>query len=181
MDTSTIIGLSLSTLRMKSGMSQAEVAEKLGIKVPAYQNYEKGRRDPPFDVLIRLSDMYGTSLDYIFGREGYSRSLAEDAVRASETLSLTEKAAITAYMSMPEADRTGMRMLLKRFLYVYDQKYREINEAEHLKKGVKLSFNGKKFRFKVSRQKLAEMAQHSEEIRRSLSKIEQEMGKYEDA
>lgn len=48
-------------------MTQAQVAEYLGMKQPQYFRYEKGTRDIPSDLLIALSKLYNVSTDYILG------------------------------------------------------------------------------------------------------------------
>ena len=40
----------------------------LGMKQPQYFRYEQGYRDFPTDLLIRLADLYNTSIDYLLGR-----------------------------------------------------------------------------------------------------------------
>lgn len=58
----------LRNLREDHDMSQREVAEYLGMKQPQYNRYERGMRDIPSDVLIRLAQLYNTTTDYILGR-----------------------------------------------------------------------------------------------------------------
>ena len=48
-------------------LDAAFVAEYLGMKQPQYSRYERGLRDIPTDVLIRLARLYKTSTDYILG------------------------------------------------------------------------------------------------------------------
>ena len=55
-------------LREDHDMTQAEIAQKLGMKQPQYFRYEQGYRDIPTDILIMLADLYNTSIDYILGR-----------------------------------------------------------------------------------------------------------------
>ena len=57
----------LKDLREDHDLSQAQVAEMLGMKQPQYSRYERGLRDIPTDVLIRLAQFYKTSTDYILG------------------------------------------------------------------------------------------------------------------
>lgn len=54
-------------LREDNDLSQAQVAEILGMKQPQYSRYERGLRDLPTDILIRLAELYNTSTDYILG------------------------------------------------------------------------------------------------------------------
>lgn len=55
----------LKDLREDHDYSQQFVAAYLGMKQPQYSRYERGLRDVPTDVLIRLAKLYGTSTDYI--------------------------------------------------------------------------------------------------------------------
>ena len=57
----------LKDLREDHDLSQQAVADYLSMKQPQYSRYERGLRDVPTDVLIRLAKLYGTSTDYILG------------------------------------------------------------------------------------------------------------------
>ena len=63
------IMIKLKNIRLKMGLKQWEVAEKLGIKTQTYENYELGRREPNLDTLLQLADFFHVSLDELFGRE----------------------------------------------------------------------------------------------------------------
>lgn len=58
----------LRTLRLRAGKSQADIAGLLNITREAYSMYENGKRQPSFDTLIVLADLYAVSMDYLFGR-----------------------------------------------------------------------------------------------------------------
>ena len=57
----------LKDLREDHDFSQKHVADYLGMKQPQYSRYERGYRDVPSDVLIKLARLYNTSTDYILG------------------------------------------------------------------------------------------------------------------
>ena len=57
----------IKDLREDRDMSQRDIAALLGMKQPQYFRYEQGYRDLPTDVLIRLSEIFGVSTDYILG------------------------------------------------------------------------------------------------------------------
>ena len=57
----------LKDLREDHDLTQQEIAEFLDMKQPQYSRYERGVRDIPTDVLIRLARYYHTSVDYILG------------------------------------------------------------------------------------------------------------------
>lgn len=63
----------LRDLREDRDMSQQQVADYLGMKQPQYNRYERGLRDIPTDVLLRLAQLYQTSTDYILGRTNISK------------------------------------------------------------------------------------------------------------
>ena len=54
-------------LREDSDFTQQYVSDYLGMKQSQYSRYERGVRDIPTDVLIKLSKLYNTSTDYILG------------------------------------------------------------------------------------------------------------------
>lgn len=62
----------LKDLREDRDLSQQQVAEYLEMKQPQYSRYERGYRDIPTDVLIRLARFYHTSTDYILGLTNHS-------------------------------------------------------------------------------------------------------------
>ena len=55
-------------LREDHDLTQNQVAGMLGMKQPQYFRYEQGYRDIPTDILIKLADIYQTSVDYLLGR-----------------------------------------------------------------------------------------------------------------
>ena len=63
----------LRDLREDHDMSQQQVADYLGMKQPQYSRCERGVRDIPTDVLIRLARLYKTSTDYILGLTNNSK------------------------------------------------------------------------------------------------------------
>lgn len=64
------IHYNLRQLRLNCGMTQEQVAEKVGITRQALSSYESGRTHPDIDMLIRLGEIYGTDLDGIlYGQE----------------------------------------------------------------------------------------------------------------
>ena len=58
----------LRALRTENGAKQEEMAELLGIRLRAYQNYEYGSSFPNYKNFLRLADYFGVSLDYLAGR-----------------------------------------------------------------------------------------------------------------
>lgn len=63
----------IKDLREDHDLSQRYVADYLQMKQPQYSRYERGLRDVPTDVLIRLAKLYNTSTDYILGLTANSK------------------------------------------------------------------------------------------------------------
>lgn len=60
-------------LRIDRGLTQAEIAQYLNVKQNTYSQYEIGVLNYPVDVLMKLADFYGVSVDYLLGRTGVSQ------------------------------------------------------------------------------------------------------------
>lgn len=54
-----IVGENLKKIREFSGFTQKQIAEAIGIERSAYSNYEAGTRDVPYDVLEKISNIFG--------------------------------------------------------------------------------------------------------------------------
>ena len=54
-------------LREDHDLKQKELAEFLNCSQQVYSNYELGQRDIPTEILIRLSEFYHVSVDYLLG------------------------------------------------------------------------------------------------------------------
>ena len=55
-------------LREDNDWKQEYVAGKLGITQTTYSKYELGKINVPIEMLMKLADLYGVSLDYLTGR-----------------------------------------------------------------------------------------------------------------
>ena len=54
--------------RKEAGLAQWQVAVYCDITDKAYQNYELITREPKLEILVKIADWYGVSLDYLTGR-----------------------------------------------------------------------------------------------------------------
>ena len=58
----------LSALRRGAGMTQAELAKKLGISKSSVSMYECGNREPEFDLLEKMADLLQVDMNVLLGR-----------------------------------------------------------------------------------------------------------------
>lgn len=62
------IGKRLRQLRENSGLTQPELAEKLGVNQSTITRYENGTKIPTLPVAIQMADIFGCSLDSLVER-----------------------------------------------------------------------------------------------------------------
>ncbi len=83
-------GNTLKTLRLRENMTQAQLAQKLGLTKSVISAYETGLRLPSYDVLIHISKIFKVSTDYLLGvesRQGIDLSgISEEEVTALKNL-----------------------------------------------------------------------------------------------
>ena len=59
----------LRGLRKGKDLNQTQIAAVLRISQRGYSKYETGENKIPPEVLLRLADFYGVSVDYLLGRD----------------------------------------------------------------------------------------------------------------
>lgn len=55
-------------MREDNDLTQKQISEILLCDQSLYSKYERGERDIPITLLIKLADYYNTSIDYLVGR-----------------------------------------------------------------------------------------------------------------
>ncbi len=58
----------LKLCRLQHKYSQKYVALSVGVATPTVSMWESGTKSPSIENLIRLADLYGTTVDYLIGR-----------------------------------------------------------------------------------------------------------------
>lgn len=58
----------IRNLRIDGGYTQRQIAEYLGVSQNTYSQYEIGVLNYSVDVLMKLADFYGVSVDYLLNR-----------------------------------------------------------------------------------------------------------------
>lgn len=68
------IGKTLKEIRLKTGISQKQAYEYIGVAQSTFSSWETGKAEPPTEVLLKLCDLY--KVDNIltaFGYDGYKK------------------------------------------------------------------------------------------------------------
>ncbi|MFO0322309.1 MAG: helix-turn-helix domain-containing protein [Bacteroidota bacterium] len=83
------MGHRIQKLRKDNGLSQTELANTIGISLTQMARYEIKNIYPPADVLRKLADIFGTSIDYLV--MGDSNEKAAIALNEAEIISQFKK------------------------------------------------------------------------------------------
>lgn len=63
------LGTRLQELRKQKGLTQEQLAEKLNVTNQSVSKWEKDINAPDITLLVELADLFGTSVDYLLGRD----------------------------------------------------------------------------------------------------------------
>lgn len=61
--------LNIKDIRVRKNLTQAEVANALGVSSVVYSRYETGARQPSIDIIVQLADFFCVTVDYLLGRQ----------------------------------------------------------------------------------------------------------------
>ncbi len=75
------LGARIKQLRKKNGLTQSELASRLGVSPSAVGMYEQDRREPDSRILGRLCELFGVTGDYFIGAD---KELDREGVEVSE-------------------------------------------------------------------------------------------------
>ncbi|MEG0753680.1 MAG: helix-turn-helix transcriptional regulator [Angelakisella sp.] len=88
-----MIGIRLTELRKKAGLSQRELGEKLDVSHYTISAYEKERSEPGDQIKVRLSELFNVSSDYLLGLidSPLPVSRSEVSIKVPQTLTATQQ------------------------------------------------------------------------------------------
>ena len=107
----------LKEIRTQKGITQVQLAETMGISKGTVAMWETGKREPNFETLNQLSDIFDKRIDYILGysNDGSSPKMTEEdmeqlGVWAAED-SFNET--VTAYLRLDEYGKAAVESLIR--------------------------------------------------------------------
>lgn len=84
MVTEVMFHMRLKELRVKRNLYQKDVASMLGIDRTTYAKYETGDSEPNLGTLVKISEIFDVSTDYLLGKEQKERPIRVAAGRLSD-------------------------------------------------------------------------------------------------
>jgi len=103
------LGNRIQELRKKAKLSQSELAAKIDISYPQMSRYEIKEVQPPADVLKRIADVFGVSIDFIVN--GTIEEKASNILQDNELLLQFKEVE-----QMNEDDRGTIKKLIDAFI-----------------------------------------------------------------
>lgn len=103
------IGERIAQLRKNRSMSQFQLAKTLNIATSTLGMYETNRRKPNMEMLEKLADFFGVSIDYLLGRETTDKSDIDLDKAIDNAMSFDGK-------PVTEHDRKMMKQLWKAYM-----------------------------------------------------------------
>lgn len=103
------LGQRIQELRKKANLSQGDLASKIEISYPQMSRYEIKNVQPPADVLKRLADVFGVSIDYLVN--GTLEQKAERSLDDNELLQQFKEVE-----QMNDDDRSTIKKLIDAFI-----------------------------------------------------------------
>ena len=83
--------MKLKELREQNGLSQKDFAAIIGVPANTYNQWEKEKRSPDYESLLRIADYYQVSVDYLLGRTDESEQTKKPADGELSELSKNKK------------------------------------------------------------------------------------------
>ena len=77
-------------LRENLKLSQEELAEKLNLSKGIISLYEQEKRKPSLEILIKLSEIFNVSIDYILGRTDLKNESIPIAASTKDNIDLSD-------------------------------------------------------------------------------------------
>ena len=105
------IAKNIATFRKKSGLTQKELAEMVGVKNTTVSVWESGSSAPDAETIFALADIFGVSISDIYGQDAnkevpLSQRIARAYDRADLPVKRTVEVALEPYMEdkAPQGD-----------------------------------------------------------------------------
>ena len=114
----TILSIRLKIARNKIGWTQEKVANKLNISIGTLSGYERGYRNPNYEMITKLANLYNVSNDWLFGETDDPNpsktkkvpNKLHDDKKTKEKMELND-----IFDKLPEEEREYLLMIAKVF------------------------------------------------------------------
>ena len=82
------MSLRIKEAREKAGYAQKDLADLVGVKPTTFNGYECGKHDPKSDLLVKIANVCGVTVDYLLGVNiKTAPSISDEALRLATSRS----------------------------------------------------------------------------------------------
>jgi transcriptional regulator with XRE-family HTH domain len=103
------LGERIQELRKAMSLTQSELAKQINISHTQMARYEIKGIQPPADVLKKMADLFGTSIDYLV--RGNKNEIANETIQDAELLNHFKQV-----HDLPEEDRKTLLKVVSAYL-----------------------------------------------------------------
>ncbi|GAC1586172.1 MAG: hypothetical protein NVS3B8_00210 [Chitinophagaceae bacterium] len=103
------MGERIQQLRKTAGLTQADLAKKIGISHTQMARYEIKNIYPPADVLKNLAELFGTTIDFLV--MGDNETKAQASLKDAELINQFKKIAV-----LPEEEKTLVLKMITAYI-----------------------------------------------------------------
>lgn len=138
------IGERIIKVRVDERLNQVEFSKKLGVSKQVISNYETGIRKPGLDIILKISNTFNISTDYLLGLSEYKTHDAHDV--SAFTSHIIDTSTINKLGSLSKEDLNlintvflsgGFDTLINSVIRYHNLSDREINEYGELVYGAR--------------------------------------------
>ncbi|VDG98864.1 HTH-type transcriptional regulator immR [Lysinibacillus sphaericus] len=97
----------LISLRKTKKRTQQEIADYIGITRPAYTAYERGTRNPDYEILQKLANYYDVTTDYLLGHSDNPEKTSDEEFESFANDPELKR----WYRELPESDEEDLQKL----------------------------------------------------------------------
>jgi transcriptional regulator with XRE-family HTH domain len=107
----------LKEIRSAKGLTQVQLAEALGVSKGTIAMWETGKREPNYETLNELSEIFGKRIDYILGysNDASSPKMTEEDIEQLGAWAVEDSfhETVTAYLRLDEYGKGAVESLIR--------------------------------------------------------------------
>ena len=128
MNYGAILSASIAELRKSAGMTQDALAERLGVTFQAVSKWENGLAMPDITFLPRLSEIFGVTVDSLFGLAARQSPKTENVPAKARVLDWDDDGVLRAVLFVGNriTDRQELTETKFKFTFEYDGTVRDV-------------------------------------------------------
>lgn len=106
------LGDRLKELRNRRGIHQSDIANILGVTRQAVSMYERGERDPSYEMVEKLADYFNVDMNYLLGKEEQSTYFIDPEVAEMANFIQEHPEHKTLYKASKKLTKDDIRFVL---------------------------------------------------------------------